>query len=65
MKGMVGELNDMKISIKPGAQSIKKKPYKMNLHYKEQVKQEINKMLDAELFLLPIDESDWISLIVI
>lgn len=46
MKGVVGELGEMKIELKPDAKPINKRP---NEYDKEQVKQEIDKMLAAGL----------------
>lgn len=41
MKGMDGELEEMKIQLKLGARPIKK-TYRMNQHYKKQVKQSLD-----------------------
>lgn len=35
MKGMVSSIGEMKIELKPGTRPIKKRPYRMNPHYKE------------------------------
>ena len=45
MKGIVGELQDMKIHLKSGAKPIKKMTYSLNLKYKENVWQELDKIL--------------------
>jgi hypothetical protein len=51
MRGLVGEPNEMKIELRPHTKIIKKRPYHMNPHYKEQVKEETNKMLTVGLIL--------------
>ena len=48
----------MKINIKPNAQPIKKRPYKLAHKYKEIVKKEIDNMLTAGI-IYPIDQSEW------
>jgi hypothetical protein len=48
MKGLVGELGEMNIELKPNSPLIKKRSYKMNLHY-EEVRHKIDKMLDHGL----------------
>jgi hypothetical protein len=45
MKGIVGELGEMKISLKLDSKPMKQIPYRMNLAYKQKVKVEIHKML--------------------
>ena len=40
MKGIVGDLGEMKIPLKPDAKPIKQRPYRLNLRYKEKVKAE-------------------------
>jgi hypothetical protein len=47
MKGIVGELGEMKIPLKPDAKPVRQRPYRLNLKYKEKVKVEIDKMLEA------------------
>jgi hypothetical protein len=54
----------MKRKLKPDARPIKKKPYRLNLKYKEKVKQELDKMLEAGV-IFPVEESEWISPMVI
>jgi len=46
----------MKIPLKPRAKPMKKMPYRLNMRYKEKMKDEINKMLDART-IEPIEES--------
>jgi hypothetical protein len=45
MKGIVGELGEMNIPLQPGAMPISQRPYRLNLKYKEKVKEEIDRML--------------------
>ncbi len=47
MNGIIGDLGFMKISLKPDAKTINKKPYQLNPMYREKVKIEIEKMLVA------------------
>ena len=47
MKGIIGDLGEMKIPLKPDAKLVKQRPYKLNLRYKEKVKIELDIMLDA------------------
>lgn len=43
---------------------IKQRPYYLNLNYKEKVRQELNKMLEAGI-IGPVEESDWVRLMVV
>jgi len=45
MKGIVEELGVMRIPLKPEAQPIKKRPYRLNLKYKERVKQQLDQLM--------------------
>ena len=56
MKGIVGDLGEMKIPMKPDAKLVKKLPYRLNPRYKEKVKDELDHMLDAGI-IEPIEES--------
>ena len=47
MKGIVGDLGEMKIPLKPDARPVKQRPYKLNPHYREKVKVELDCMLEA------------------
>jgi hypothetical protein len=47
MKGIAGDLGEMNIPLKPGAKSVRQRPYRINPRYKEKVKVEIDRMLDA------------------
>ena len=47
MKGILGDLGEMKIPLKPDANPKKQHPYRLNLRYKERVKVKLDRMLDA------------------
>jgi hypothetical protein len=64
MKGIAGDLGEMKIPLKPGAKPVRQGPYRLNMKYKEKVKDEIDRMLDAGIIEL-VEESEWISPMVV
>jgi hypothetical protein len=39
MKGIFGDLGEMKIPLKPSVNPVRQRPYKLNLKYKEKVKE--------------------------
>ena len=45
LKGIVGKLGMMKISLKPGVNPVKQRPYRLNMKYKEKVRVKLDKML--------------------
>jgi hypothetical protein len=47
MKGIAGELGEMKIPLKPDAKPVKQRPYRLNSVYKLKVKEYIEMMLEA------------------
>jgi hypothetical protein len=47
MKGIAGELGEMKIPLKPEAIFVRQQPYRLNPIYKQKVKAEIDRMLEA------------------
>jgi hypothetical protein len=49
MKGIAGELGEMKIPLKPEARPVRKRPYRLNPMYKQKVKAEIDIMLEASI----------------
>ena len=42
MKGITGDLGEMKIPLKPYAKPVKQRPYRLNPRYKEKVKAELD-----------------------
>ena len=64
MKGIVGDLGQMKIPLKPDVRRVKQRPYKLNLRYKEKVKAELDRMMEVGI-IEPLEDSKWISPIVI
>jgi hypothetical protein len=64
MRGIAGDLGEMNIPLKPGAKPVCQRRYRLNLRYKEKVKDEIDRMLE-ERIIEPIEESEWISLMVV
>jgi hypothetical protein len=56
MKGIKGPMGEMRIPLKPDARPFKHIPYKLNPKYKEKVKIELDKMLEAKI-IEPIEES--------
>jgi hypothetical protein len=56
MKGIAGDLGEMKIPLKPKSIPIRKRPYRLNLVYKKKVKEEIDIMLEASIIEL-VEES--------
>ena len=64
MKGIVGDLGVMRILLKEDARPVKQRPYRLNLRYKEKVKDDIDKMLVAGI-IDPIEQSEWVSPMVV
>jgi len=63
LKGVVGYLGIMKITLKPNVKHIQR-PYCLNPKYKEKVHLELDKMLEAGI-IEPVEESDWVSPMVV
>jgi hypothetical protein len=59
MKGIKGPMGEMKIPLKPDARPVKQRPYRLNPKYKQKVKIELDRMLEAGI-IEPIEESEWI-----
>lgn len=49
MKGIIGDLGVMRIPLKAGVKPVKQRPYRLNLRYKEKVRQELDKMIVASI----------------
>lgn len=64
IKGILGDLGEMKIQLKLSATPLKKIPYKLNPKYKEKLQQELGKMLTLGI-IVSMEESEWISPMVI
>lgn len=57
LKGIIGDLEVMKINLKPDAKPIKERPYCFNPKYKEKLCLELDKMLAAGIIEL-VEEFD-------
>ena len=64
MKGILGDLGEMKIMLKPDAKPMWQRPYWLNPRYKDHVKADIDQILDAGI-IEPVEESEWISPMVV
>ena len=64
MKGILGDLGEMNILLKPDAKPLWQRPYHLNPQYTERVKDELDRMLDAGI-IDPVQESEWISPMVV
>jgi len=56
MEGISGELGEMNVPLKPYEKPITQRPYRLNSKYKEEVKKEIDQMLEAGI-IEPVVES--------
>jgi hypothetical protein len=64
MKGIEGELGEMKIPLRAEERPIRHRPYRLNPIYNQKVKAEIDKMLEAGI-IEPVEESEWVNLMVV
>jgi hypothetical protein len=64
MKGIKGPMGEMRIPLKLGVNPVKQRPYKLNPKYKEKVKIDLDRMLEAGI-IEPVEESEWISPMVV
>jgi hypothetical protein len=64
MKGLLGDIGEMKILLKRKSRHIRNRPYRLNLIYKEKVKTKIDKMLEVGV-IEPVEESEWINPMVV
>lgn len=60
LKGIIGDLVVMKITLEPDRKPLMQRPYHLNLKYKEKVHLEIEKMLAVGI-IEPIEDFDWVS----
>jgi hypothetical protein len=59
MKGIKGPMGEMRIPLKTNERPVKQRPYILNSKYKEKVKIELDRMLEARI-IEPVEESEWI-----
>lgn len=64
LKGIVGNLGMMNITLKFDMKPVKQWPYHLNPKYKEKVHEELDKII-ATGIIEPMEESDWVSPMVI
>lgn len=64
MKGIIGDLGIMNITVKPNMKLVKQTPYKLNLKYKEKVKVELDMMIVLGI-IEPVKESKRVSPMVV
>jgi hypothetical protein len=64
MKCIKGPMGEMRIPLKLDAKPVKQRPYILNPKYKEKVKIELDRMLEAGI-IEPVEESEWISPMVV
>ena len=64
LKGIVGDLGMMKITLKPDVKLVKQRPYRLNLKYKEKVCVELDKMLIVGIIEL-VEEYNWVRRMVV
>ena len=64
LKGIIRDLGMMKITLKPDMKPVKKRPYHLNMKYKEKVYLELDKILTIGI-IEPMEEYDWVSPMVV
>lgn len=64
LKGIIRYLGVMKITLKLDTNPIKQRPYHLNSKYKERIHLELDKILTT-CIIEPVEESDWVSAIVV
>jgi hypothetical protein len=64
MNGIKEPMGEMRIPFKQNARLFKKRLYRLNPKYKEKVKIELDRMLEAGI-IEPVEESEWISPMVV
>ena len=58
MKGISGELGEVKIPLNPNMKPVKQRPYRLHPRYKEFIKEELERRIDDGI-IEPIEESEW------
>ena len=64
MKGILSDLGEMKIPLKPDVKMVRQRLYHLNPRYKERVKSELYTILDVGI-IEPVKESEQISPMVV
>jgi hypothetical protein len=64
MKGIKRPMGETRIPLKPNARPVKQRPYILNHKYREKVKIELDRMMEARI-IEPVEESEWISPMVV
>jgi len=64
LKGIIGDLGVMNITLKLDAKPVTQRPYHLNPKYKEKVCLELDKMLAAGI-IEPVEDSNWVSPMVV
>ncbi len=64
LKGILGDLGMMKITLNLDAKPAKQRPYRLNPKYKAKVHKELDKMLAVGIIEL-VEESDWVNPMVV
>jgi len=64
LKGIIGDLGVMKITLNLDTKPVKHKPYHLKPKYKEKVHLELDKMLASGIIEL-VEESEWVSPMVV
>ena len=59
MKVILGYLGVIKIPLKLDVKPVRKRPYRLNLKYKDKVKLELDKMI-ATWIIEPVKKSEWV-----
>ena len=60
MKGILGDLGEINIPLKLDAKPVRQRPYCLNMRYKERVKAELKRILEAGIIEL-VEQSEWIN----
>ena len=64
MKGILGDLGEMKIPLKLDVKLVRQRPYRLNQGYKKRVKAKLDRVLDTGI-IESVKESEWISPMVV
>lgn len=63
LRGIIGDLGFMKITLKLDVKPVKQRPYDLNLKYKEKVHLDLDKILTTGI-IESVEEFDWVNPIV-